>query len=103
MTLNGYSSTGLKRNGCGMDSYHTFSLMTVFNITDANNKNFGCLLIRNPWGGSSNYNTSFNYESSFWTNSLVAQVPFGLDPRTSINDGIIVVPIELLSTCFASF
>ena len=77
--------------------------MSVFNITDANNKNFGCLLIRADWYQVEYYNTSFNSSSSRWTNSLVAQVPFGIDPRTSIYEGIIVVPIELVSTCFGSF
>ena len=77
--------------------------MSVFNITDANNTNFGCLLIRSDWSAVYLYNTSFNYASSRWTNFLVAQVPFGIDPRTSFNDGIIVVPINLLSTCFGSF
>jgi len=70
-------------------------------MTDADNTNFGCLLIRNPWGYEYYYNTSFNSQSSRWTNSLVAQVPFGIDPRKSYYaDGIFVVPIELLSTCF---
>jgi len=70
-------------------------------MTDESNTNFGCLLVRNPWGEEPYYNTSFNYQSSRWTNSLVAQVPFGLDPRTSqLSNGIFVVPIELLSTCF---
>ena len=77
--------------------------MSVFNITDANNTNFGCLLIRSDWLEVHSYNTSFNSSSSRWTNSLVAQVPFGIDPRTSVDEGIIVVPIELVSTCFGSF
>ena len=77
--------------------------MSVFNITDANNTNFGCLLIRTDLWTVRDYNTSFNSSSSRWTNSLVAQVPFGIDPRTSIYEGIFVVPIELVSTCFGSF
>ena len=77
--------------------------MSVFNITDVNNTNFGCLLIRTDLWSAGFYNTSFNSSSSRWTNSLVTQVPFGIDPRTSFNDGIIVVPINLLSTCFGSF
>ena len=82
-------------------NFHAYSLMSVFNMTDSNNANLGCLLIRNPWGEEPYYNTSFYSNSSRWTNSLVAQVPFGIDPRTSQeSDGIFVVPIELLSTCF---
>jgi len=46
--------------------------MSVFNMIDENNKNFRCLLIRNPWGDEPYYNTSFNSSNSRWTNSLVA-------------------------------
>ena len=52
-------------------------------MTDASNTNIACLLIRNPWGEEPYYNTSFMHNSSKWTNSLVAQVPFGIDPRKS--------------------
>jgi hypothetical protein len=70
-------------------------------MTDASNKKFGCLLVRNPWAWEPFYNSSFYHGDSRWTNSLVAQVPFGIDPRNShYADGIFVVPIELLSTCF---
>ena len=75
--------------------------MSVFNMTDESNTNIACLLIRNPWGEEPNYNTSFMYGSPRWTDSLVAQVPFGIDPRVSFYmDGIFVVPIELLDICF---
>jgi hypothetical protein len=57
--------------------------MSVFNMTDASNTNIACLLIRNPWGEEPFYNTSFMHNSSRWTDSLVAQVPFGIDPRKS--------------------
>jgi hypothetical protein len=52
-------------------------------------------------GNEANYNTDFD---SRWTNSLLAQVPFGIDPRTSKKgDGIFVVPIEIISECFENF
>lgn len=101
ITSNSFLKQMSWQNGCGLVNFHAYSLMSVFNMTDSNNENFGCLLIRNPWGEEPYYNTSFNSSSSRWTNSLVAQVPFGIDPRTSQkSDGIFVVPIELLSTCF---
>jgi hypothetical protein len=104
MTANSFLKQNSWQNGCGLANFHAYSLMSVFNMTDSNRNNFGCLLIRNPWGEEPYYNTSFNSSNARWTNSLVAQVPFGIDPRTSQkSDGIFVVPIELLSTCFENF
>jgi len=83
ITLNSFLKQWSWFNGCGLVNFHAYSLLSVFNMTDTNNTNFGCLLIRNPWGEEPYYNTSFNSSSSRWTDSLVAQVPFGIDPRTS--------------------
>ena len=89
---------------CGDLTGIHYSLISVFNITDADNKNLWCLLIRNPLGNEPNYDADFSSTSSRWTDSLVAQVPFGIDPRKSdLSDGIFVVPIELFKSCFVDF
>ena len=83
ITANSFLKQNTWRNGCGLANFHAYSLMSVFNMTDASNTNIACLLIRNPWGEEPFYNTSFMHNSSRWTDSLVAQVPFGIDPRKS--------------------
>jgi hypothetical protein len=72
MTANTFHDQNYEQNGCGLYKVRVYSLMSVFNMIDENNKNFRCLLIRNPWGIEPFYNTSFNSSNSRWTNSLVA-------------------------------
>jgi hypothetical protein len=47
--------------------------------------------MRNPWSVTY-YNSDWAYNDPRWTDELVAQVPFGIDPRTSKNNGIFVIP-----------
>lgn len=50
-------------------------------------------LIRNPWG-ITYYNQDWHAGDSRWTDELVAQVPLGVDPRNSVNNGIFVLPYD---------
>jgi hypothetical protein len=45
--------------------------------------------------GVTYYNRKWSSTDSEWTDELVAQVPLGIDPRTSKNDGIHVLPNPL--------
>ena len=38
-------------------------------------------MIRNAWGYANNYNKTWKATDPNWNNALVAQVPFGVDPR----------------------
>ena len=48
-------------------------------------------LTRNPWG-ITYYSDEWYSEDARWTDALVAQVPYGIDPRTSVDDGLFTVP-----------
>ena len=61
-------------------------------MTDALGKVHSMFMIRNNWGFANNYNQTWNAKDPNWTNALVAQVPFGVDPRKSqITDGFFFV------------
>ena len=52
-------------------------------MTDALGKVHSMFMIRNTRGNANNYNQTWNATDPNWTNALVAQVPFGVDPRKS--------------------
>jgi hypothetical protein len=79
-------------NDCGIAQRHAYSIMAVFEMTDGAN-NHRMIMLRNPWGATY-YTDDWSYTDSRWTNELVAQVPFGLDPRTSPSIGVYTMPIE---------
>ena len=78
---------------CGIANKHVYIVMSVFEINQ-NGKSNKMLLLRNPWGVTF-YNGDWNSNDDRWNNENVAQVPFGIDPRTSDDEnGIFVMPIE---------
>jgi hypothetical protein len=61
-------------------------------MTDALGKVHSMFMIRNTLGFANNYNQTWNPTDPNWTNALVAQVPFGADPRKSqITGGVFFV------------
>jgi hypothetical protein len=50
------------------------------------------VLVRDPHGETT-YSHIWNHADPKWDDELVKQVPFGLDPRKSHNDGIFVMPM----------
>ena len=61
-------------------------------MTDALSKVHSMFMICNSWGSASTYNQTWNATDPNWTDALVAQVPFGIDPRKSqITDGFFFV------------
>lgn len=64
-------------------------------MTDAAGVIHNMIMVRNPWG-ITYYSGEWNSEDSNWTDELVAQVPHGIDPRTSVNDGIMIMPSKNL-------
>ena len=52
-------------------------------MTDALGKVHSMFMIRNTWGFANKYDQTWNATDPNWTNALVAQVPFGVDPRKS--------------------
>ena len=61
-------------------------------MTDALGKVHSMFMIKNIRGNANNYNQAWNATDPNWTDALVAQVPFGIDPRKSqITDGFFFV------------
>ena len=52
-------------------------------MTDALGKVHSMFMIRNYDNTANKYNQTWNATDPNWTNALVAQVPFGVDPRKS--------------------
>lgn len=52
------------------------------------------LLMRNPWG-TTDYSGPWHSGDAAWTDTLVAEVPWGVDPRTSGDaNGIFTMPMS---------
>jgi hypothetical protein len=71
------------RNDCGIATGHAYSILAAFEMVNGSTT-IDMLLIRNPWG-ITYYTGTWNYADTNWTDALVAQVPFSVDPRTSHN------------------
>lgn len=105
--ISGLSTSGsgdAYKNECGIAMSHAYSLLAAFNMTDASGVVHRMLMIRNPWG-TNNYNETWNYRDSSWTDALKAQVPFNFDPtQQNSYTGIFLAPIEILKLgwCFNS-
>jgi hypothetical protein len=57
---------------CGIANGHAYSLLSAFNMTDANGTVHPVLLVRNPWGLENRYNQSWNSTDKNWTTALIA-------------------------------
>ena len=75
---------------------HAYSVLAVFEMTDASSVVHKAMVIRNPWGVSY-YTGTWNKDDSNWTDDLAAQVPLGIDPRTDqASQGTFVMPASYL-------
>jgi len=77
-----------------MASAHAYSILETFEMTDSEGETIRQIMIRNPWG-SSTYTDEWSKDDSRWTDELVAQVPLGIDPRTSNADGVFIMPLSV--------
>lgn len=64
-------------------------------MTDADDVTHKMVMVRNPWG-ITYYSDEWNSEDDRWTDDLVSQVPLDVDPRTSVDNGIFIMPSSLL-------
>lgn len=87
----GTSDSG--RNDCGIATAHAYSILETFTMTDTSSVAHKMLLVRNPWGVTY-YTGAWHKGDTNWTNALVAQVPLGIDPRTSDQQGIFAIPMS---------
>lgn len=72
-------------NDCGIAYSHAYSILGAFTMGSHE-----MILLRNPWG-LTHYSGTWNKDDINWTDTLVNQVPWGIDPRTSYSDGIFVM------------
>ena len=98
------SGDDTKKNSCGIYKSHAYSILAAFTLKDGA-VDEKVLMMRNPWG-STYYTGKWRYNDAAWTDTLAAQVPLGVDPRTSNAQGIFVMPksgIAKDTACFESF
>ena len=89
-----------EENSCGIAMSHAYSLIAPFEMTGSDGTVHQMLMVRNPWG-LTQYTGTWSQEDANWTDDLVGQVPYNIDPRTSgDSDGIFVTPLEDLAACF---
>lgn len=82
------SGSNTQQNDCGLAYGHAYAILAVFKMD-----NIEMVLMRNPWG-TTTYSGPWKYNDAAWTDALVAQVPFSIDPRTSNVDGIFAMPLS---------
>lgn len=75
-------------NDCGIANAHAYSIIGTYTMDS-----YDMVLLRNPWG-LSYYSGTWSKDDGAWTDALVAQVPYGIDPRTSDSDGIFTMEIS---------
>jgi len=73
------SGNDQETNSCGIAMSHAYSLIAPFVMTDANAVEHKMMVFRNPWG-STNFSGTWAPDDANWTDALVADVPFGIDP-----------------------
>lgn len=79
-------------NDCGIAQSHAYSVLSTFTMTDGSGTEHNMILMRNPWG-ITYYNGLWNDEDSNWTQDLIDQVPWGIDPTTQAGDGFFTMDI----------
>lgn len=92
-------------NKCGIPESHAYSILAVFSMTDGAGEEHKCLLMRDPFG-TSQYNQTWSMDDPNWTESLISQVPWGVDVRTQqASEGLFTVPISLFigNDCFGEY
>ena len=79
-------------NSYGVTNAHAFSIISVFPL----NNEFGIeqhrlYMVRNPWSNTY-YSGNFRSSDPAWTDDFKAQIPYGVDPKTSWENGIFFIP-----------
>jgi hypothetical protein len=83
-------------NDCGIARMHAYSILTTFTMTDSYGRDIKMIMVRNPWG-LTRYSGEWSKTDYRWTQSMISQVPFGIDPTTSADIGIFTVPLSLFA------
>ena len=65
------SGNDQETNTCGIAMSHAYTIVAVFEMTDANGVAHKCVLVRNPWG-SNGYSYTWHRGDANWTAALIA-------------------------------
>lgn len=110
MTLGTTSGSDRSMNPCGIPYGHAYTLLSAFTLLDKTLTtsdaayNQSMIMFRNPWGLDNTYNQTWNSTSAKWTADNLAQVPLGVSPKLSqVPDGVVVMPVSLIPTCFGNY
>ena len=88
-------------NSCGIPNGHALTIIATFELRELNKATHKMVLVRNPWG-KSYYRGDWDKDDERWKTFTLNQVPYGIDPRNSLEDGYFVVPVEriVMEGCF---
>lgn len=81
---------------------HAYSIYGAFELTLANGSTDKVYLARNPWG-TSTYTGTWKHDSTLWTTSNKAKIPFNLsgDVTGKLNGYFVISNSHLISNeCF---
>jgi hypothetical protein len=89
-------------NSCGIEPGFAFSLLSAFALEQNDVIRHRLIMLRNPKGeASKSYNKAWSSEDRMnWSKSFIAQVPYGIDPLTSREQGFFFIEAEDLYECF---
>jgi len=96
MTASSHGSNDSMYNGCGVAMGHAYSVLQTFQMTKADGEVIDMMIVRNPWG-KTGYSWKWHQGDPNWTQDLISQVPFGIDPTNedmSTRHGIFFMPME---------
>lgn len=92
-------------NECGIAMGHAYSLIAAFELMNADGVTVDhkLYMMRNPWGMSFYNQTWGSADTTSWTSAYRAQVPHGVNPLISQNDGIYFIDKTDFLRCYDDF
>lgn len=89
----GTDGTDTSTGPCGIVAGHAYTLIAAFELKDSSSVvQEQVYMVRNPWNETLYDSTQkWHWTDSNWTSDYISQVPNGVDPTTSYEDGIFFV------------
>ena len=80
--ITGVGADSHTQNDFGLPLEYHYPVITAFDFTDNEGTVHYLLMFRDP-SGSTGFTGDFHSGDSKWTDNSIAQVPYGIDPRTA--------------------
>ena len=87
------------RNKYGIANGHAYSVLKAFYLEERGKIVHQLYMVRNPWSSSS-FIGKWSAGDRRWTSNFISQVPDGVDPRNSNQDGVFFVDSNDFSSVF---